>query len=64
MRVTFAQGSFGDAALPTVPAEVLAPPGGEGTGLLGEYWSFGSPDGAPALTVVDPTVDVPAAPEG
>ena len=64
VRVTFAQGSFGDAALPTVPAGVLAPPGGEGTGLLGEYWNGETPDGEPVLTVVDPTVDIPTAPEG
>jgi beta-glucosidase len=63
VRVAFAQGSFGDAALPTVPAGVLAPPGGEGTGLFGEYWNGESPDGQPVLTVVDPTVDIPTAPE-
>jgi beta-glucosidase len=63
VRVAFAQGSFGDAALPTVPAGVLAPPGGEGTGLFGEYWNGESPDGEPVLTVVDPTVDIPTAPE-
>ena len=64
VRVTFAQGSFGDAALPTVPAEVLASPGGEGTGLLGEYWNGETPNGEPALTIVNPTVDIPTAPEG
>jgi beta-glucosidase len=64
VRVAFAQGSFGDAPLPTVPAEVLTPPGGEETGLLGEYWDAEAPDGEPALTVVDRTVDIPTAPEG
>jgi beta-glucosidase len=64
VRVTFAQGSFGDAPLPTVPIEVLRPAKGEGAGLLGEYWNAETPDGEPALTVVDPTVDLPAAPEG
>jgi beta-glucosidase len=64
VRVAFAQGSFGDAPLPTVPAEVLTPPGGQGSGLLGEYWNAETPDGEPALTVVDPGVDVPAAPPG
>jgi beta-glucosidase len=62
VRVAFAQGSFGDAPLPAVPAEVLAPPGGQGNGLLGEYWNGEAPDGEPALTVLDPTVDVPTAP--
>ena len=62
--VEFAQGSFGDAALPPVPTEALTPPGGEGTGLLGEYWNGETPDGEPALTVVDATVEIPRAPEG
>jgi beta-glucosidase len=64
VRVAFAQGSFGDAALPVVPAGVLAAPGGAGTGLLGEYWNAETSDGEPALTVVVPTVDIPTAPEG
>jgi beta-glucosidase len=64
VRMAFAQGSFGDAPLPTVPAEVLTPPGGRGSGPLGEYWNAEAPGGEPARTVVDPTVDVTAAPEG
>ena len=64
VRVAFAQGSFGDAGLPVVPAEVLSPAGREGTGLLGEYWNGERPDGEPALTVVDPILDIPRAPEG
>ena len=64
VRVAFAQGSFGDAALPVVPTEALTPPGGDGTGLLGEYWNGERPDGEPAVRVVDPTVDIPQAPEG
>src|SRR3954447_14612346 len=57
--VTAAQGSLGDAPLPAlVPSAVLAPASGTGPGLLGEYWSNGDLDGAPALTRVDPTVDV------
>jgi beta-glucosidase len=63
VRVAFAQGSFGDAPLPTVPAEVLTPPGGQGNGLLGEYWDGEAPGGEPALTMVDATVDVTAAPK-
>jgi beta-glucosidase len=47
-----------------VPTEALTPPGGKGTGLLGEYWNGEAPDGQPALTVVDPTVDTPRAPDG
>jgi beta-glucosidase len=64
VQVAFARGSFGDAPLPTVPSEVLTPPGGEGNGLLGEYWNGEAPDGEPALTVVDPALDIPRAPAG
>jgi len=64
VRVAFAQGSFGDAGLPVVPAEVLSPAGREGTGLLGEYWNGERPDGEPALTVVDPILDIPRGPRG
>src|SRR4051794_23836747 len=57
--VTAAQGSLGDAPLPAlVPSSVLAPASGTGPGLLGEYWSNGDLDGAPALARVDPTVDL------
>jgi beta-glucosidase len=64
VRVAFSQGSVGDGALPVVPAEVLRPIGREGAGLLGEYWNAELPDGEPAVTVVDPTVDISQAPEG
>ncbi len=64
LEVRFAQGSFGDAALPVVPADVLAPAGRDGTGLLGEYWNGPTPSGEPAVTVVDPTVDISRAPDG
>jgi beta-glucosidase len=64
VRVEFAQGSLGDATLPVVPADVLEPAGREGTGLLGEYWNGETPQGEPAVTVVDPAVDIPQAPEG
>ncbi|HEY3262793.1 MAG TPA: glycoside hydrolase family 3 C-terminal domain-containing protein [Pseudonocardiaceae bacterium] len=64
VRVRFAQGSFGDAALPVVPTEVLTPSGGDGTGLLGQYWNGPTPAGEPQLTVVDPTVDLSRAPNG
>jgi beta-glucosidase len=64
-RVTSAQGSLGDAPLPAlVPSSVLTPSSGSGAGLLGEYWSNGEQEGAPAVTRVDPTVDVAGAPTG
>ena len=64
VRVAFAQGSLGDAALPGVPAEALKPAGSEGMGLLGEYWNGETPDGEPALTVVDPGWTSPRPPRG
>jgi beta-glucosidase len=63
VRVEFAQGSFGDTALAVVPTDVLKPAEREGMGLLGEYWNGETSDGEPALTVVDPAVDIPQAPE-
>jgi beta-glucosidase len=64
LQVRFAQGSFGDAALAVVPTDVLAPAGRDGTGLLGEYWNGPTPSGEPAVTVVDPAVDISRAPDG
>jgi beta-glucosidase len=65
VSVTAAQGSVGDAPLPVlVPSSVLSPASGTGPGLLGEYWSNGDLDGAPALTRVDPTIDLSAQPAG
>ena len=64
VEVGFAQGSYGDAALPVVPTEVLTPADRSGTGLSGEYWNGPAPVGEPVLTVVDPTVDISRAPEG
>jgi beta-glucosidase len=46
VRVAFAQGSFGDAGLPVVPAEVLSPAGREGTGLLGSTGTASGPTGS------------------
>jgi beta-glucosidase len=66
VSVTAAQGSLGDAPLPAlVPSAVLTPTGGAGgNGLLGEYFSNGDLAGTPALTRVDPTVDLAGAPAG
>jgi beta-glucosidase len=63
VQVTASQGSAGDVASPTlVPSSVLTPSSGTGPGLLGTYWSTGDFSGTPALTRVDPTVDLSAAP--
>src|SRR3954447_2101412 len=63
--VTAAQGSLGDAPLPAlVPSSVLSPASGTGPGLLGEDFSNGDLARTPALTRVDPTVDLNGAPAG
>jgi beta-glucosidase len=65
VTINAAQGSLGDAPLPTiVPTAVLSPASGTGPGLLGTYWTNGDFEGAPALTRVDPTIDLAAAPAG
>jgi beta-glucosidase len=65
VTINTAQGSLGDAPLPTVvPSAALSPSSGAGPGLLGTYWTNGDFAGAPALTRVDPTVDLAAAPAG
>jgi beta-glucosidase len=63
VQLNVAQGSLGDAPLPTtVPSDVLSPVSGTGHGLLGRYWSNGEQQGAATRTQVDPTVDVTDAP--
>ena len=63
VTITVVQGSAGDVPAATiVPAAVLTPSSGGGSGLLGTYWSNGDFSGAPALTRVDPSVDLSAAP--
>jgi beta-glucosidase len=65
VSVTTVQGSAGDVASPTlVPASVLTPRGGTGQGLLGQYWNNVDSSGAPAVSQVDPTVDVTSPPSG
>ncbi len=65
VNVTAVQGSAGDVASPTlVPASVLTPSSGSGQGLLGQYWNNVDSSGAPALTQVDPTVDLTSPPAG
>ncbi len=65
VSVTTVQGSAGDVASPTlVPASVLTPSSGNGQGLLGQYWNNIDSTGAPALTQVDPTIDLTSPPTG
>jgi beta-glucosidase len=65
VKLNVAQGSVGDAPLAAlVPSSVLTPSSGDGPGLLGTYWGNGDFEGAPALTRVDPSIDLSAAPGG
>jgi beta-glucosidase len=65
VTVNAVQGSAGDLASPTlVPSSVLTPSSGTGSGLLGQYWSNYTSTGAPAITEVDPTVDLTSPPSG
>jgi beta-glucosidase len=67
VNVTTVQGSAGDLASSTiVPSAVLTPSSGAtpGPGLLGQYWNNLDSSGAPAVTQVDPTVDLASPPSG
>jgi beta-glucosidase len=65
ISVSAVQGSAGDLASPTlVPSSVLTPSSGTGQGLLGQYWNNTDSSGAPAVTEVDPTVDLTSPPSG
>ena len=65
VTVNAVQGSAGDLASPTlVPSSVLTPSSGTGSGLLGSYWNNYDESGPPAITEVDPTVDLTSPPSG
>jgi beta-glucosidase len=65
ITVSTVQGSAGDVASPTLVASaVLTPSSGTGRGLLGQYWNNIGSSGAPALTKVDPNLDLTSAPAG
>jgi beta-glucosidase len=57
VKLNVAQGSLGDVPLPTIVH-------GDAPGFQAAYWNNAEFDGAPALTRVDPTVDLAAAPTG
>jgi beta-glucosidase len=64
VHVTSVRGSAGDVASPVlVPSSALTPSSGTGPGLLGTYWNNGHFRGAPALTRLDPTVDLSGPPK-
>ena len=61
-RVTYAPGTLGVVALPTIPARVLTPDTGTGHGLSASYYSGQSPVGTPLVTRIDPTVQFASTP--
>lgn len=62
VRVLFAQGSYGDQALPSVPAAALETPDGTSRGLLGTFYADAAFGGEPIAEQVTPTLDFSAAP--
>ena len=66
VSVDAVQGSAGDVASPPAdpPGLTLTPSSGTGPGLLGRYWSNYASTGAPAVTEVDPTIDLTSPPSG
>ncbi len=64
IKITYAQGTAGTAEPPLIDTATLTPISGTGHGLTAEY--FASPDlsGTPAITRVDPTVQVTGNPPG
>ncbi|MBO0829855.1 MAG: glycoside hydrolase family 3 C-terminal domain-containing protein, partial [Streptosporangiales bacterium] len=56
--------SYADSAIPAVPADVLTPSSGTGSGLTGQYYDNQTWSGTPVLTRTDPTVDFTWGPNG
>jgi beta-glucosidase len=61
-RVTYAPGTLGVVALPTVPSRVLKPTNGTGHGLSARYFTAQGPGGAVVASRVDSTVDFASEP--
>jgi beta-glucosidase len=64
VRVTYAQGTAGTAEPPVIDTARLTPASGAGNGLTAQYFNSRDLSGSPAITRVDPTVQVTAAPAG
>jgi beta-glucosidase len=58
VKVTYAQGTLGDVALPALPGTVLTPSSGTGPGLTGTYYGNTDFSGTPVATQVDATPSV------
>jgi beta-glucosidase len=57
VTVQYAAGNTANATLPDVPASVLKPSSGSGSGLTGQYYNNMTLSGTPAFTRTDSTVD-------
>src|SRR5207247_4055546 len=62
VKVTYAQGTLGDVALPALPSSALSPSSGTGPGLTGTYYGNTDFSGAPVATQTDPVPAVNGAP--
>jgi beta-glucosidase len=64
VHVTYAQGTAGTAEPPLIDTAQLTPASGTGHGLTAEYFALPDLTGTPAITRVDPTVQVNGNPPG
>jgi beta-glucosidase len=62
VKVTYAQGTLGDVALPALPGSALTPSAGTGPGLTGTYYGNTDFSGTPVATQTDPVPAVNGAP--
>ncbi|MFI5081297.1 MAG: glycoside hydrolase family 3 C-terminal domain-containing protein, partial [Streptosporangiales bacterium] len=62
VKVTYAQGTLGDVALPALPSSALTPSAGTGSGLTGTYYGNTDFSGTPVATRTDPVPAVNGAP--
>jgi beta-glucosidase len=62
VKVSYAQGTLGDVALPAVPGSVLTPSSGTGPGLTATYYANANFTGTPLATQVEATPSVTGAP--
>src|SRR3954451_20827657 len=64
VRVAYAPGTAGTAEPPLIDTARLTPASGTGNGLTAEYFASSDLSGTPAITRVDPTVQVTGDPPG
>ncbi|MGE5136237.1 MAG: beta-glucosidase family protein [Gemmatimonadota bacterium] len=62
VKVSYAQGTLGDVALPAVPSSAFTPSSGTGPGLTASYYGNLTFSGTPLATRVEPTPSVSGTP--